>query len=85
MFSFLNRYVYSQVRSGNGRIDILVETQKTVYVMELKMDGSVDEALQQIDDKGYAIPYEADGRRIVKVGINFSSKESTIKEWKVRA
>jgi len=85
MFSFLNRYVYSQVRSGNGRLDILVETQKTVYVMELKMDGSVDEALQQIDDKGYAIPYEADGRRIVKVGINFSSKERTIKEWKVRA
>ena len=85
MFSFLNRYVYSQVRSGKGRLDILVETQKTVYVMELKMDGSVDEALQQIDDKGYAIPYEADGRRIVKVGINFSSKERTIKEWKVRA
>ena len=85
MFSFLNRYVFSQVRSGKGRLDILVETQKTVYVMELKMDGSVDEALQQIDDKGYAIPYEADGRRIVKVGINFSSKERTIKEWKVRA
>jgi len=85
MFSFLNRYVYSQVRSGKGRLDILVETQKSVYVMELKMDGSVDEALQQIDDKGYAIPYEADGRRIVKVGINFSSKERTIKEWKVRA
>ena len=53
--------------------------------MELKMDGSVDEALQQIDDKGYAIPYETGGRRIVKVGINFSSKERTIKEWKVRA
>ena len=83
MFSFLNRYVYSQVRSSTGRLDILVKTHTTVYVMELKMDGSVDEALQQIDDKGYTIPYEADGRKVVKVGINFSSKERTIKEWKV--
>lgn len=51
--------------------------------MELKMDGSVDDALTQIDDKGYLIPYESDGRRLVKVGINFSSKERTIKEWKI--
>ena len=83
MFSFLNRYVYSQVRTSNGRLDILVKTHTTIYVMELKMDGSADEALQQIDDKGYTIPYETDGRKIVKVAINFSSKERTIKEWKV--
>ena len=51
--------------------------------MELKIDGSVDEALRQIDDKGYAIPYEADGRKVVKVGLNFSTDERTIKEWKV--
>ena len=84
MFSFLNRYVYSQVRTSNGRLDILVKTHTTIYVMELKMDGSADEALQQIDDKGYTIPYETDGRKIVKVAINFSSKERTIKEWKVK-
>ena len=84
MFSFLNRYVYSQVRTAAGRMDILLKTRTTVYVMELKMDGSADEALQQIDDKGYAIPYEADGRKVVKVGINFSSKDRTIQEWKVR-
>lgn len=47
------------------------------------MDGSVDDALTKIDDKGYLIPYESDGRRLVKVGINFSSKERTIKEWKI--
>lgn len=82
MFSFLNRYVYSQVRTSRGRMDILVKTQTSIYVMELKLDGSVDDALRQIDDKGYAIPYEADGRKVVKVGINFSSEERTIKEWK---
>ena len=84
VFSLLSNYCYSQVRTAAGRMDILLKTSTTVYVMELKMDGSADEALQQIDDKGYAIPYEADGRKVVKVGINFSSKDRTIQEWKVR-
>ena len=84
VFSLLSNYCYSQVRTAVGRMDILLKTDTAIYVMELKMDGSADEALQQIDDKGYAIPYEADGRKVVKVGINFSSKERTIQEWKVR-
>ena len=83
MFSFLNVYVYTQVRTAKGRMDILMKTDTTIYVMELKLDGTVEEALRQIDDKGYAIPYEADGRRIVKVGIRFSSQERTITEWKI--
>ena len=82
MFSFLNRYVFTQVRTAKGRMDILLKTDTAIYVMELKIDGSVDEALRQIEDKGYAIPYETDGRKVVKVGINFSTKERTIKEWK---
>ena len=85
MFSFLNVYVYTQVRTAKGRMDILMKTETTIYVMELKLDGTVEEALKQIDDKGYAIPYEADGRRIVKVGIRFSSEERTITEWKIAA
>lgn len=84
MFSFLNRYVYSQVRVAKGRMDILVKTQKTIYVMELKIDDTVEEALKQIDDKGYAIPWQADGRKVVKVGINFSTEERTIKDWGVQ-
>ncbi len=83
MFSFLSQYVYSQVRTAKGRMDILLKTDTTIYVMELKLDGTVEEALKQIDDKGYAIPYEADGRRIVKVGIRFSSEERTITAWKI--
>ena len=83
MFSFLNVYVYTQVRTAKGRMDILMKTDTTIYVMELKLDGTVEEALKQIDDKGYAIPYEADGRRIVKVGIRFSSEERTITEWRI--
>ncbi|MFW5559694.1 MAG: AAA family ATPase, partial [Prevotella sp.] len=83
MFSFLSQYVYSQVRTAKGRMDILMKTDTTIYVMELKLDGTVEEALSQIDDKGYAIPYEADGRRIVKVGIRFSSEDRTITAWKI--
>lgn len=85
MFSFLNRYVYTQVRTAKGRMDILLKTDTAIYVMELKIDGNVDETLRQIDDKGYAIPYETDGRKVVKVGINFSTKERTITEWKTES
>lgn len=83
MFSLLSNFCYSQVRTAEGRMDILLKTPTTIYVMELKMDGSVDDALAQIDNKGYLIPYESDGRRLVKAGISFSSKERTIKDWKI--
>ena len=82
MFSFLSKFVYSQVRVAKGRMDIVVKTERSVYVMELKLDGSVDQALRQIDDRNYAIPWQSDGRRVVKVGINFSTKERTIESWK---
>lgn len=82
MFSFLNKFVYSQVRVAKGRMDILVMTSKTVFVMELKLNGRVDEALRQIDDRSYSIPWQSEGRRVVKVGINFSTKERTIEKWK---
>ena len=82
MFSFLGKFVYSQVRVAKGRMDIVVKTERSVYVMELKLDGSVEEALRQIDDRNYAIPWQSDGRRVVKVGINFSTKERTIESWK---
>ena len=83
MFSLLNVYVFSQVRNAKGRLDILIETDTTIYVMELKLDGDLDKALRQIDEKNYTIPYQSDGRKVVKVAINFSTEERTIKEWKI--
>ena len=83
MFSFLNRYVYSQVRNAKGRLDILLKTDTTIYVMELKLDGDLNKALKQINEKDYTIPYQTDGRKVVKVAINFSTEERTIKEWKI--
>lgn len=55
----------------------------TIYVMELKFDKTAEEALKQIDDKGYLIPYSADGKRMVKVGINYDSQKRTIGQWKI--
>jgi hypothetical protein len=83
MFSLLNVYVESQVRNAKGRLDILIKTDTTIYVMELKMNGDLDKALQQIDEKDYTIPYQSDGRKVVKVAINFSTEDRTIKEWKI--
>ena len=83
MFSFLNRYVYSQVRNAKGRLDILIKTDTTIYVTELKLDGDLNKALKQINEKDYTIPYQTDGRKVVKVAINFSTEERTIKEWKI--
>ena len=55
-----------------------------VYILEFKMDGSADEALQQIEAKGYAKPYAADPRQLIRIGMNFSSETRTIAEWKVQ-
>lgn len=84
MFSFLNIYIRTEVKSAIGRADAVMHMPDTVYVFELKVDKTADEALQQIDDKGYMIPYEAAGKRLVKIGISFDSKSRTIAEWKIR-
>ena len=58
------------------------KTKNDIYVLELKVDDSVDNALAQIDSKGYAIPYEADGRAITKCGVTISSEARNILHWR---
>ena len=84
MFSFLNIYIRTEVKSAIGRADAVMHMPDTIYVFELKIDKSADEALAQIDSKGYMLPYRADGKRLVKVGISFDSKQRTIAEWKIK-
>ena len=71
-------------RQSYGRVDCTLELKEYVYIFELKMDGSADEALQQIEQKGYAKPYATDSRRIIRIGMNFSSETRTIAQWKVQ-
>ncbi len=83
VFSLIGGFINVDEESSHGRADVVITLPSTVYVMELKFDGSADAALRQIDEKGYLIPYSADGKRLVKVGVNYSSEERTITEWRI--
>ena len=84
MFSFMNRHIQTQVKTCRGRADMVMHTAKAIYVFELKINKTAQEALEQIDEKGYMIPYTADGRKLVKCGISFSTKTRTIEEWIIK-
>lgn len=73
--------VYVEKEQSEGRVDCIVETPNFVYIFEFKLDGTAQKALQQIEDKGYARPYEADARTVYKIGANFSSETGTINDW----
>ncbi|MGN0195358.1 MAG: AAA family ATPase [Candidatus Cryptobacteroides sp.] len=82
--SLCGLYIDAEHQTSNGRIDLLLKTDKYIYIMELKYDGSAEEALRQIDEKGYALPWQADGRTVIKVGANFSSSLRRLEQWIVR-
>lgn len=81
VFSMLNRYVHTQVKTARGRVDIIINASDTVYVMELKVDATAKDALDQIKEKQYTLPYFAESKKIVMVGISFSSRTRTIHDW----
>ena len=81
IFNMLNVYAKTQVKCAGGRIDMVVYMPDTVYVFELKVNGTAADALKQIDTKGYAIAYQTDGRKVVKAGVSFSTESKTIKDW----
>mgnify|MGYP003227803641 CR=1 FL=1 len=84
MFSFLNIYIRTEVKSAIGRADAVMHMPDTIYVFELKVDKSADEALAQIDEKGYMLPYHTEGKRLIKIGISFDSTQRTISDWKIK-
>lgn len=81
IFSMLNVYVRTQVKCAGGRVDMVVWMPNTLYVFEMKVNGTAEEALKQIDDKSYALPYQADGRPVVKVGVKFNAETRTPESW----
>ena len=83
MCKLMGQYVQVERHTSNGRMDIVVQTDKYVYIMELKMGATADEALKQIEDKGYAKPFAADPRQIFKIGVAFSKQTRRIEEWKI--
>ena len=83
IFSMLNVYARTQVKCKGGRIDFVVLMPETTWVFELKVNGTAQEALEQINSKGYAIPYQTESRRVVKVGVQFARDTMTVGEWVV--
>ena len=83
IFSMLNVYVQTQVKTAHGRADMVVHMPDATYVFELKINGTAQEALQQIDSRGYALPYQTDDKPVVKVGIRFCTESQSIEEWAI--
>ena len=83
IFNMLNLYAVTQVKCAGGRIDFVVRMPDTTYVFELKVSGTAQEALDQINSKGYALPYETDGRSVVKVGVQFDRDSMTVGDYLV--
>ena len=83
IFSLLGYYVDVEVRTASGRVDMVLRTKTTLYVMELKLDKSADRAMEQIDLKNYPKRFALCGLPIVKVAVSFDSEQCTIGEWKI--
>ena len=83
LFRLMGQYVDVEVKNAIGRADAVLKLADAIYVFEFKFDGTPEEALAQIDSKQYTIPYQPDGRKIVKIGVNFDSATRSIGEWKI--
>ena len=81
VFRLAGFYVQAEFHNSEGRADLVLQTDKYVYVMEFKLDGSAEDALRQINERHYALPFEADRRQVFKIGVNFSKTTRTIDTW----
>ena len=83
VFRLMGFYTQVEYHTSNGRIDLVLQTPDYIYVMEFKLHGTAEEALQQINEKGYALPFEKDPRTLYKIGVSFSPETRNIDKWVV--
>ena len=83
VYKLIGFYVKAEYHTSQGRIDLLLQTDKFIYVMEFKFEGTAEEALRQINEKNYALPFASDPRKLFKIGINFSNEMRNIERWVV--
>ena len=83
IFKIVGFYVRAEYHTSRGRIDLVLQTDRYVYVMEFKLEGTAEEALRQIHEKGYALPFASDKRKLFKIGVNFSTQTRNIEKWLV--
>ena len=83
MLKLMGQQVQVERHTSNGRIDALIQTDKFVYILELKRDQDPQDSLDQIEQKGYDWPFRADGRKIFKIGATFSTATRRLQDWKM--
>lgn len=81
VFKLMGFYTKVEYHTNEGRIDLVLQTDQYIYIMEFKLNGTAEEALQQIKEKHYALPFETDSRKLLRIGVNFSSKTRNIEKW----
>ena len=81
VFRLMGQFAETEVRSAHGRADAIVRTSDYLFVFEFKLNGTAEDALQQIGDRGYLIPFTADRRRLVKIGVEFDAAERNLGRW----
>ncbi len=84
IFNLMGAFIKVEEDSAIGRADAVLHMPTAIYVFELKYDGSAEEAIKQIDDKGYLIPYTAEDKRLYKIGVNYDSNQRTISDWIIK-
>ena len=77
----MNVFAQTQVKCAGGRIDFVIRMPETTYVFEMKVNGTAQEAMDQINGKGYALPYYTEGKSVVKIGIQFDREKMTIGDY----
>ena len=83
IFKMVGFYTETERHTSDGRMDMVVQTADYIYLFEFKLDKSVEEALAQIEEREYALPFAHDPRKLYKIGVNFSSETRRIENWKV--
>ena len=83
IFKLMGQFTQAEVHSAKGRADAIVQTPDYVYVFEFKLNGTAEEALQQINEKGYADPFKTYSRKVIKIGVEFSAEARNVKRWLV--
>ena len=84
IFTLMGYYADVEVHTPQGRVDVVMRTTQTLYVIEVKLDKNADQAMEQIDLKNYPKRFALCGLPIVKVGISFDTERHTLKEWKIQ-
>ena len=81
VFKLAGFYTQVEYHTSMGRVDLVLKTNDYIYVMEFKLEGTAEEALKQINEKQYALPFATGPRKLFKIGINFSNRLRNIEEW----